>query len=109
MENKQEKNIGNFVEGEYLITIDPAYVGKDNIDNKLKTIDGINIIKKFSLKEIYHIKIESPKETVEEDKKSDYVLKKVEELKGLEYILRVEPTGEVQALNKKQDFKLNQS
>ena len=109
MENKQKKNIENFVEGEYLITIDPDYVGKENIDNKLKTINGINIIKKFSLKEIYHVKIESPKEIVEEDKKSDYISTKIEELKGLEYILYVEPVGKVQASNEEQDFKPNQS
>ena len=104
---EQEKNLRDFVEGEYLITIKPDYVERENIEEKLKNIEGINIIRKFSLKEIYHVKIESPKEIAEEDKKSDYILKKVEELKGLEYILRVEPTGKVQALDKKQDYKEN--
>jgi len=104
---EQEKNLGEFVEGEYLITIKPDYVEKENIEDKLKDIEGINIIRKFSLKEVYHIKIESPEEIVEEDKKSDYILKKVEELKGLEYILDVEPTGKVRALDKKQDYKEN--
>ena len=68
----------------------------------------MKIIKRFILKEIYHIKIESPKEIAEEDKKSDYISTKVRELEGLEYILRIEPLGEVEALNKKQDFKSNQ-
>lgn len=104
---EQEKNLGEFVEGEYLITIKPDYVEKENIEDKLRNIEGINIIKKFSLKEIYHAKIEPPKEIVEEDKKSDYVLKKVEELKGLEYILYIEPLGEVHALNKEQNYKEN--
>jgi len=105
MENKQEKNIGNFVEGEYLITIHPDYVGKENIENKLKTIEGVNVIRKFTISNAYQIKINPPE--MPDDIKKDYISTKVKELKGLEYILDVEPVGKVQALDKKQDYKEN--
>jgi len=105
MENKQEKNIGNFVEGEYLITINLAYIEKENIEKKLKTIEGVNVIKKFTIRDVYQIKIIPP--GMPDDRKKDYISTKVEELKGLEYILDVEPVGKVQALNKKSGFKSN--
>ena len=106
MENKQEKNIGNFVEGEYLITINPDYAGKEDIEKKLKTVEGVKVIRKFTIRDIYKIKIIPPE--IPDDIKKGYILTKVKELKGLEYILYVEPVGKVQASNNEQDFKPNQ-
>ncbi len=106
MENKQEKNIGNFVEGEYLITINPKYVRKEDIAKKLKTIEGVNVIRKFTIRDIYQIKIIPPE--MPDDIKKGYISTKVEELKGLEYILDIEPLGNVHASNNEQDFKPHQ-
>ncbi len=107
MENKQERNIENFVEGEYLITIHPDYVGKEDIEEKLKTIEGVDVIRKFTISNAYQIKIIPPE--MPDDIKKGYISTKVEELNRLEYILRIEQFSEVQALNKKQDYKSNPS
>lgn len=93
-EKEQDKNLEGFIEGLYNVKIKPEYVGNDLVKQQLEE-RGFTI--KMEIKSIctYNIQIDIPKE-IEESEKLNYVKEK---LKSLDYIVSVEKSIEMKALD----------
>jgi len=96
MEEKkeQDKNLEGFIEGLYNIRIKPEYVGDDLVKQQLEE-RGFKI--KLEIKSVctYNIQIDIPKE-IGESEKLNYVKEK---LRSLDYIISVEKSVEMKALD----------
>ena len=97
MEEEQNKDIGSFVKDLYNVKIKPEDFGKDSVEQQLEEI-GFTI--KMEIKSIctYNIQLNIPKE-IEESEKLNYVKEK---LKPLDYIISVEKSVEMKALDNDQ-------
>ena len=91
---EQEKNLEGFIEGSYNIKIKPEYVGKDLVKQQLEE-KGFKIKMKIETICTYNVQFDIPKE-IGESEKLDYVKEK---LKPLDYIVSVEKSVEIKALD----------